>query len=608
MLTALRIENFRKFENFQVDFAQRNLLVGPNNAGKSTVIEALRLVSILVNRFGSLNFEAPPEWLEGLEAARGVSPSTRGLDFDLGRETFHHYAEPPAILEATFSGGGRVRLYVGPGAEIFAVIRDGDGGEVTTKREAKSFELDRIGIQPQVGPLARHERPLADRYVKGSLDSTLAPTHFRNQLRLLDHHFEVFKTIAEQTWPALRIDGVELSGLGEDLHLELYLRDGPFVGEAAGMGHGLQMWLQLMWFLARSAGDGTVVLDEPDVYMHPDLQRRLIRFLLRREQQVIVATHSIEMMSEVEPHELLPIDSTRRSARRARDLRDVQRVVEQVGGVHNLEFARLTRADRFLIAPSADVRLLKRCYDLVNPDADEPLDLLPSFPIDTWDDWPFAVAMKRAIDATRDERTEAICLLPPGLATEAEVERLRDDAARNGIDLHVWKRRTTVNYLLTPDAISRAAARAGKGEVTAALVAGYLRRILSGLRAEVARDCSVMGRFEAEWQTLDGQLRLVPGRLVLLRLAARLRVQHDVTIGMPDIQRALEVDDLDGEIVAVLRAVADGASIAGARAAATGTTTWSDSSPEVLDVDDAGSEEILDLFEEAGLFGAAGGD
>ena len=50
-----------------------------------------------------------------------------------------------------------------------------------------------------------------------------------------------------------------------------------------------------------------LVLDEPDVYMHPDLQRRLIRFLLRRDQQVIVATHSIEMMSEVEPGVCLPL-------------------------------------------------------------------------------------------------------------------------------------------------------------------------------------------------------------------------------------------------------------------------------------------------------------
>ena len=533
-----------------------------------------------------------------------MSPSLRGLDFNLGRETFHHYADPPAILEATFSGGNQARVYVGPGSEVFAVIRDADGGEITSKRDAKTFDQARIGIQPQVGPLARHERPLADRYVKGLVDSTLAPTHFRNQLRLLSHHFDAFRDAAEQTWPALRIDGVELVGVGEDLHLELFLRDGPFVGEVAGMGHGLQMWLQLMWFLARSSSDGTIVLDEPDVYMHPDLQRRLVRFLLRRDQQVIVATHSIEMMSEVEPHELIPIDSSRRSARRARDLRDVQNIVDQVGGVHNVEFARLSRADRYLIAPSADMRLLKRLYDLVNPEVDEPLDLLPKFPIDTWDDWPYAVAMKRALDAARGEPTRAVCLLSAGLATTAEVARRREDAARYEIDLHIWRRRSVVNYLLSPAAISRAAASEGAADVTAAVAADYVTKIFLGLKADVGRECSAGYDFVNEWGTLDGQLRLVPGRLVLLRLAAQLRSDHDVSVGSPDIQRALERSDLDGEIVAVLSAVAGRDSIASLSDNCADVTAWPDAPPGVGRPARDDPSEILDLFEEAGLFGS----
>src|SRR5689334_13870580 len=105
MLSQLRIQNFRKFDRFTLEFGRRNLLVGPNNAGKSTVIEALRLVSIVVNRLPNLNTEPPPEWLPGGTAARGVYPSLRGLDFDLGRETFHQYAEPPATIAAQLSSG-----------------------------------------------------------------------------------------------------------------------------------------------------------------------------------------------------------------------------------------------------------------------------------------------------------------------------------------------------------------------------------------------------------------------------------------------------------------------------------------------------------------------
>ncbi len=47
-----------------------------------------------------------------------------------------------------------------------------------------------------------------------------------------------------------------------------------------------------MWFVARTRGYATVILDEPDVYMHADLQRKLIRLLRNRYPQIVIAaTH-----------------------------------------------------------------------------------------------------------------------------------------------------------------------------------------------------------------------------------------------------------------------------------------------------------------------------
>ena len=43
-LNSLEIKNFRALENFKVDKLGRvNLIVGKNNSGKSTVLEALRI-------------------------------------------------------------------------------------------------------------------------------------------------------------------------------------------------------------------------------------------------------------------------------------------------------------------------------------------------------------------------------------------------------------------------------------------------------------------------------------------------------------------------------------------------------------------------------------
>ncbi len=136
---------FRKFDRYRLEFGQRNLLVGPNNAGKSTIIEALRLISIVINRLGNLNPERPPEWVEHGKAVSGFFPSLRGLDFALGQETFHHYSEPPAKISAQLTSGGRIEVYVGPNGEVFATAHTPDGFPITTKREARLLDLRRVG-------------------------------------------------------------------------------------------------------------------------------------------------------------------------------------------------------------------------------------------------------------------------------------------------------------------------------------------------------------------------------------------------------------------------------------------------------------------------------
>ena len=609
MLSALEIRNFRKFERYAVDLGPRSLLVGPNNAGKSTLIEAMRLVSIVANRLASLNFEKAPDWLEQRESARGVTPSLKGLDLHLGKETFHQYAEPPAIVTGRFDNGNSLTVYVGPDADVFAVVRDRDGIAIGNKREARLFDQPRIGIQPQVGPLAPQERPLADTYVRKSLDSTLAPLHFRNQLRLLAPYFDAFKEACEATWPNLRVDGVEIIGVGDECHLELFVRDGAFVGEVGVMGHGLQMWLQLMWFLTRSEHDGTVVLDEPDVYMHPDLQRRLIRFVLSRDQQVIIATHSIEMIAEVEPSELVSIDATKTRSRRAQDMAEVQKVVDQVGGAHNIEFARLFRATRYLAIAPGDLRLVKRWHDVVAPEDSDALDLMPTFPLGAWDDWPYAVAIKRAIAASNDGDITALCLLAPDLHSAAAIETRRNEASAEGMDLHIWTRRAMLNFLLNPIVIARVLraddADVGPSDVE---VAAELDHIMQALRDTVVGEVPTFASREVadRFESIGGRLALAPARLVLLRLAAWTRREFGRSAGLAEIARAFRSEDVDQELTLVVEAIQRNKPLSSVRDNLSRATPWPGSEggapdPAQQETVSVEADDVLDLLREGGV-------
>jgi hypothetical protein len=168
----------------------------------------------------------------------------------------------------------------------------------------------------------------------------LAPQHFRNQLLLHKSDWKSFKRIAEDSWPGLQVRELRTIAGSPRASLNLAIRDGDFVGEVSLMGHGLQMWLQTMWFLARTEPNSIVVLDEPDVYMHPDLQRRLLNLVRGRFAQLLIATHSVEIIADVDPKSILSIDRHAPTSTFVTDLPGVQHVIDQLGGVGLPRFDR----------------------------------------------------------------------------------------------------------------------------------------------------------------------------------------------------------------------------------------------------------------------------
>jgi len=133
-LELLHLENFRGFDDHSVPLRELTIVAGANNAGKSTIVEALRLVALVVQRFrrGSGAFVEIPDWLDHPEAFRGIQPAVAGrVNFEgHGPSTFHQYGDPPAVVRAVFSSGASVIVFVGPDGEIHGVARDHDGHAV----------------------------------------------------------------------------------------------------------------------------------------------------------------------------------------------------------------------------------------------------------------------------------------------------------------------------------------------------------------------------------------------------------------------------------------------------------------------------------------------
>lgn len=578
MLVQLRLQNFRCFSDHLVPFRPCTIIVGRNNAGKSTLVDALRLVSIVTARYRTLGFRGAPGWGEIPAREVGISPSIEGMEFNV-QNLFHRYGEPPAVVTATFSNGNSAKIYIGPEGKLHVVLLAGDGHVVRNRGAAPDGFLPRLEIMPQVAPVQRSEVILDPDYVRRNLSSVLAPTHFRNQLNLLADRFPHLQALAEQTWNGLRIE--ELTGAGEarGSELRLLIRNDDYVSELATMGHGLQMWLQTMWFLARVEENSTVTLDEPDVYMHPDLQRRLIRHLRTSHPQVIVTTHSVEIMSETEADDLLVIDRAQEASRFATSMPAAQRVLEQLGSAQNLQLAKLWHARRCLLIEGKDFRYLSDFYDVLFPADSEGLAAIPSLAIGGWGGWQYAVGSAMLLQNAGGEHISLYCALDSDYHTEVQKTARRAQAERNQITLHIWGRKEIENYLLVPAAIQRLIASRGARRVVAPseteiaeqmdrLARDRYDEIFDGLSAEMLADDRGLGGAGANraaravldpaWATADGRLSLASGKSLLSALFRWIQDEFGVSLTSAAVIREMRPVEVHPEVRRFIEAVVDG--------------------------------------------------
>ncbi len=97
MIESIHLSNFRKFPAFQCRLRKGNIFVGPNNAGKSSVLDAFRLLDACFRYTRSRN--PSPVQVEGrFGVFMGYEIPETVLPFSLANVT-HNYSEGDAIIE-----------------------------------------------------------------------------------------------------------------------------------------------------------------------------------------------------------------------------------------------------------------------------------------------------------------------------------------------------------------------------------------------------------------------------------------------------------------------------------------------------------------------------
>ena len=187
MLNQLRLVNFRSFRNFTISFGDGAYLVGPNNAGKSTILTALRTADVLI-RFAQ---RRNPTFRREHDGRNFVAYPLVLNEFPALQESVRHEFrnESEARFELSWKSGARLvavwpRIIKDEVPENFFYLEKSSGMLVRDVASARAT-FPALGVIPILTPVEHSEALLTDEYVKSSVSTRLSSRHFRNQLRLM---------------------------------------------------------------------------------------------------------------------------------------------------------------------------------------------------------------------------------------------------------------------------------------------------------------------------------------------------------------------------------------------------------------------------------------
>ncbi len=578
-IDRIHFRSFKAFTSFSVNLRHTNILVGPNNSGKSTVISALRALdmAIRVARARSpVRLPAP----SGTERdGYAVAADSLPLSLENVQTDYDENAETTVTFQ--LSNGDQFVLYF-PSARFECYLFVDSLGLIPSRPvEFREMYPVRIAAIPVLGPVEHTEEIVQPRTVTQNLATHRASRNFRNYWLQHPEQFEAFRKMLVDTWPDTDIRPPELIGKKS---VAMFCVEGKSrqLREIYWAGFGFQIWCQILTHIVRTQDATLIVIDEPETYLHPDLQRQFLSMIRDVDAMSVIGTHSSEIVAEADASELVIVDKRRSTAKRVGDAAGVREVQSRLGSRQNIALTRLARSRRALYVEGEDFRLLRRIAARAGlrplaATADiADLQLEGNRPED-------AVAMSLgARAAIADTLLEFVILDNDFRPVEARTE-LQSELEKHFDVVHIFSRKEIENYVLIPVVLQRAVETAiaeQRSRTNAPLgatpeITSVLMSITEPRRSEVegqyvarhaeyfkgvdpSQDYATIHRttidwFDEQWGDLNRRLRVFPGKLALRLLNQHLQSGYGISLSLPAVIDQLTREELPLELWELLR-------------------------------------------------------
>ena len=569
--------NYKAFEKFSVSLTDFNVLVGPNNSGKSTILGAFRILAEGIRKASSRKPEILP-----FPAASDYGYSVSLSDVPVaGENIFTDYDDKnPAVVVFQLTSGKTLSL-VFPENGICYMKCQATHKPVRSPTDFKREFNVAVGFVPVLGPVEHNEQLYQKDTARRALLSHGASRNFRNTWYHYPEQFDKFREAIASTWPEMDIQKPEVDSSYSPAVLHMFCLEKRIAREIFWAGFGFQVWCQMLTYITRSAEGSLLVIDEPDIYLHSDLQRQLVHVLKQIDPDVLIATHSTEIVCEVDSTDLMVVNKAGRSARRIRSQSQIHGLMETLGSGMNPTLTQLAKSGKALFVEGKDFKVLAAfagklgIRHIANGSS---FAVIPSGGFNPSRVHDFS----QGIEATLGKRIKNALLFDRDYRSDQQVKALLVEFRQFTTFAHILDRKEIENYLLVPSAIQRAIeeriaehlARGGKGAMFKEDVGELLFAISDPLRNDIIAHCMsmqaefvssstpgldkssihkmVLDEFEGVWSNPDSRIRIIPGKQTLSLLNKHLQENYSISITPSLIVQLMRKDEVPKEIVDLL--------------------------------------------------------
>lgn len=451
-IVRVELRNFKAFNRYSLQIRHMNILVGPNNSGKSTILDAFRVLYAGLRRAISRR----PEWVLGPDKDMlGYPVVTDGLPLSLENIATDYDTSRPTTAHFYFANRNSLMLFFHPDGIVNLIPTSTKGAVRSPSTFKKEFPIV-IGFVPVLGPFEHNEILLDKRTVQRGLFTRRASSHFRNYWYHFPENFCEFSKLIENTWAGMKINPPEMVGIND---LAMFCEENRITREVFWSGFGFQVWCQLLTHFLINGDANLLVVDEPDIYLHPNHQRQILHLLRVINPNILLATHSTEMIGEADPSELILVNKAHRKAHRLVNIHEVQTALDMLGSSQNLTLTQLARTGKVLFVEGTDFRIIGRIASIMGlMDVANQLNFTV-VPVDGFAQWEKIQALGWGFERTLGQSISMTAVFDKDFRCDEEVSDILKSLQKSLEFSHIHSRKEIENYLLIPDALDRALKR-----------------------------------------------------------------------------------------------------------------------------------------------------